>query len=80
MVDFENNVNYISGKMWKNVLLVVLFSQASMALQIPKWSDVFSSLEPYKDPETLLLEEEDTGDARLGFVQVKSAFYLSWIF
>ena len=80
LVDFENNVNYISGKMWKNVLLVVLFSQASMALQIPKWSDVFSSLEPYKDPETLLLEEEDAGDARLGFVQVKSAFYLSWIF
>merc|ERR1711953_462718 len=60
------------GKMWRYVFLVVLFSQTLTALQIPKWSDVFSSLEPYKDPETLLLEEEDAGEARLGFVQLNS--------
>merc|ERR1712029_866225 len=58
--------------MWRYVFLVVLFSQTLTALQIPKWSDVFSSLEPYKDPETLLLEEEDAGEARLGFVQLNS--------
>merc|ERR1711953_186897 len=58
------------GKMWRYVFLVVLFSQTLTALQIPKRSDVFSSLEPYKDPETLLLEEEDAGEARLGFVQL----------
>ena len=68
--DISNSINYVSGKMWKYVFLVVLFSQTLTALQIPKWSDVFSSLEPYKDPETLLLEEEDAGEARLGFVQV----------
>ena len=68
--DISNSVNYVSGKMWRYVFLVVLFSQTLTALQIPKWSDVFSSLEPYKDPETLLLEEEDAGEARLGFVQV----------
>ena len=55
-------------KMWRYACFVLLFAQASMALQIPQWSDVFSSLKPYKDPETLLLEED--GEARLGFVQV----------
>ena len=54
--------------MWRYACFVLLFAQASMALQIPQWSDVFSSLKPYKDPETLLLEED--GEARLGFVQV----------
>ena len=68
--DISNSMNYVSGKMWRYVFLVVLSSQTLTALQIPKWSDVFSSLEPYKDPETLLLEEEDAGEARLGFVQV----------
>ena len=50
-------------------IIALLFTPASLALELPRWSDVFSSLEPYKDPETLLLEEED-GEARLGFVQV----------
>ena len=50
-------------------IITLLFTPASLALELPRWSDVFSSLEPYKDPETLLLEEED-GEARLGFVQV----------
>ena len=58
------------AEMWKYLTFITLiFTPASLALQIPKWSDVFSSLEPYKDPETLLLEEED-GEPRLGFVQV----------
>ena len=39
-------------------VLIICLNQAS-ALAIPKWSDIFSSLQPYKDPETLMLEEED---------------------
>merc|ERR1712079_530199 len=45
----------------------------SYAYVLPKWSDIFSSLEPYKDEETLMLEEmEDNGEPRIGFVQLNS--------
>ena len=48
----------------------------SYAYVLPKWSDIFSSLEPYKDEETLMLEEmEDNGDPRIGFVQVCMIFF-----
>ena len=52
-------------------VLIICLNQAS-ALAIPKWSDIFSSLQPYKDPETLMLEEEE-GEPRVGFVQVSLA-------
>jgi len=45
----------------------------SYAYVLPKWSDIFSSLEPYKDEETLMLEEmEDNGEPRIGFVQLNT--------
>ena len=48
----------------------------SYAYVLPKWSDIFSSLEPYKDEETLMLEEmEDNGEPRIGFVQVFMIFF-----
>ena len=42
-----------------------LFYSSSLALEMPKWTDIFSSLQPYQDPS--IVEE---GDPRIGFVQV----------
>ena len=52
-------------------LFIFGISQASASV-LPKWSDIFSSLKPYQDEETLMLQEED-GDPRVGFVQVYAA-------
>ena len=59
------------------IVLSALVIECSNALEIPKWSDIFSSLQPYRD-ENILVEEE--GDPRLGFVQVKKINnYVDWI-
>lgn len=49
-------------------LFIFGISQVSASV-LPKWSDIFSSLKPYQDEETLMLQEED-GEPRVGFVQV----------
>jgi len=42
-------------------------------LEIPKWSDIFSALQPYKSEQDRMLEEVDeNGEPRLGFVQLNS--------
>lgn len=46
------------------LLCLVFQSEVSYGMQIPKWTDIFSALEPYKDPT-------EDGEPRLGFVQVK---------
>lgn len=52
------------GRLQMLVFAVLLKSSATTA--IPRWADLFSALEPYKDPV-----EEELGDPRLGFVQVE---------
>ena len=47
--------------------------QCGNCLEIPKWADIFSALQPYKDENNQMLEEvdeADNGEPRLGFVQV----------
>jgi hypothetical protein len=42
-----------------------------VALAIPRWSDVFPSLEPYQDPKEVdPFDFEEVGDPRFGIVQV----------
>jgi hypothetical protein len=57
-----------------HVFIITWLVHGCTSLEVPRWSDIFSSLEPYKDEATLRLEEE-IGDPRLGFVQVRF-FYL----
>ena len=76
---FVYNYLFISNKILPrrkmNAKVVIWFLSLALnrsyAYVLPKWSDIFSSLEPYKDEETLMLEEmEDNGEPRIGFVQV----------
>jgi len=49
--------------------------QCGNCLEIPKWADIFSALQPYKDENNQMLEEvdeADNGEPRLGFVQLNS--------
>lgn len=43
-------------------------------LEIPKWSDIFSALQPHKSEQDRMLEvdEAENGEPRLGFVQLNS--------
>ena len=50
------------------ILLIFVFLKCGNALEMPKWSDIFSSLQPYKDPS-------EDGEPRLGFVQVSKIFF-----
>merc|ERR1711933_347919 len=52
-------------------LFIFGISQVSASV-LPKWSDIFSSLKPYQDEETLMLHEED-GEPRVGFVQLPTS-------
>jgi len=42
--------------------------QSGNCLEIPKWADIFSALQPYKDQ----VDGAENGDPRLGFVQLNS--------
>jgi hypothetical protein len=40
-------------------------------MAVPSWSDIFSSLKPYEDPnEVDAFDFEEVGDPRFGIVQV----------
>merc|ERR1711997_601638 len=42
--------------------------QSGNCLEIPKWADIFSALQPYKDE----VDQAENGEPRLGFVQLNS--------
>ena len=48
-----------------------IFKFLQMAMAVPKWSDIFSGLKPYEDPnEVDAFDFEEVGDPRFGIVQV----------
>lgn len=52
---------------------LTLLPSSGNCLEIPKWSDIFSALQPYKSEQDRMLEEVDeNGEPRLGFVQLNS--------
>jgi len=52
---------------------LTLLPSSGNCLEIPKWSDIFSALQPYKSEQDQMLEEvneAENGEPRLGFVQL----------
>ena len=56
----------------KNLVVLATIVQGNFGFELPKFSDVFKSFQPYEDgaKEILDYNEEELGDPRLGFVQV----------
>lgn len=55
---------------------LTLLPSSGNCLEIPKWSDIFSALQPYKSEQDRMLDvlddAENNGEPRLGFVQLNS--------
>ena len=61
----------MEGKITTIYILIFGMSQSNALLAVPtKWSDLFSSLNPYQNENAFNLEEAEVGEPRIGFVQV----------
>merc|ERR1719411_788001 len=49
-------------------LSAFILLQSGNCLEIPKWADIFSALQPHKDE----VDQAENGEPRLGFVQLNS--------